>query len=328
MKYFNAHCHLELGWLRGALPQGVPFCDWLKLLVAEKRAVDPAASAASANAGIEELRRTGTVAIADIVAMDTSVAGLVSNDDMERILFREMIRFEEDQGAQAVAEALTRQGDAPEVAQRFKHALSPHAPYSTTGSLLRAAASEARSRGQWLCIHAAEMPEETEFMLHGTGPFAAYLAEVVERTGWRIPHRSSIEWLDANGALGPGTLLAHCNEVTDSDIALIVERGARVVVCPGTHVFFRRGRFPLERLVRAGVPCYLGTDSLASNEALDMGREVRLAQELAPGLDPNLVESLASAERAAEFMAAPLFPSRPGGVAMDSASLTERCDPS
>jgi cytosine/adenosine deaminase-related metal-dependent hydrolase len=318
MKYFNAHCHLELGWLRGKLPQGVPFCDWLKLLVVEKRNVDRAVSAAAANAGIEELRRTGTVAIGDIVAMDTSVAGLALEHDMERVLFREMIRFEEDQGAAAVAEAITRQADTSEVPARLMHALSPHAPYSTTGTLLRTAAAEAFARGQWLCIHAAEMPEETEFMLHGKGPFATYLGEVVERTGWRIPHQSSIEWLDANGALGPGTLLAHCNEVTDSDIALIVERGARVVVCPGTHVFFRRGAFPLERLVRAGVKCYLGTDSLASNEALDMAREVRLAQELSPGLDAGLVESLASAERAAEFMAAPLFPSRPGVVAVDS----------
>lgn len=327
MQYFNAHCHLELGWLRGVLPQGVPFCDWLRLLVPRKRAVDPAVSAASALLGIEELRRTGTVAIGDIVAMDTSVAGLALEHQMERILFREMIRFEEDQGATAVAEALKRQEDAPAQPAKLVHALSPHAPYSTTGALLRTAAAEAFARGQWLCIHAAETPEETEFMLHGTGPFAEYLAEVVERTGWRIPHQSSIEWLDANGALGPGTLLAHCNEVTDSDIALIVERGARVVVCPGTHVFFRRGAFPLERLVRAGVTCYLGTDSLASNEALDMAREVRLAQELSPGLDAQFVESLASADRAAEFMAAPVFPSRTGVASVEIEPRCEGRDP-
>jgi cytosine/adenosine deaminase-related metal-dependent hydrolase len=147
---------------------------------------------------------------------------------------------------------------------------------------------------------------------HG-GRSRTYLGEVVERTGWRIPHQSSIEWLDANGALGPGTLLAHCNEVTDSDIALIVERGARVVVCPGTHVYFRRGAFPLERLVRAGVPCYLGTDSLASNEALDMAREVRLAQELSPGLDAQSGRELGIGGARGGIYGGTAFPFTSGG---------------
>jgi len=58
---------------------------------------------------------------------------------------------------------------------------------------------------------------------------------------------------------------------------LLQESGTRAVVCPGTHVYFDRGEFPLRRLLEAGVPTYLGTDSLASNESLDMNREIDLA---------------------------------------------------
>jgi 5-methylthioadenosine/S-adenosylhomocysteine deaminase len=111
-----------------------------------------------------------------------------------------------------------------------------------------------------------------------------------------------IAWLDACNCLGPRTLLVHCNDLNDEDIRRIRARGASVVVCPGSHVYFHRGEFPLARLHSAGVPVYLGTDSLASNEDIDMAREVDLAAQLTPQLPRSVVESLASADRAAPLL--------------------------
>ena len=55
--------------------------------------------------------------------------------------------------------------------------------------------------------------------------------------------------------------------------------GCTLVHCPGCHQFFGRDPFPLERYQSAGVRLALGTDSWASNETLDMRREMRLARE-------------------------------------------------
>jgi 5-methylthioadenosine/S-adenosylhomocysteine deaminase len=58
------------------------------------------------------------------------------------------------------------------------------------------------------------------------------------------------------------------------------------VHCPGTHRFFGRPPVPLEHYRRAGVPVALGTDSPASNEALDMRRELVLLRAAFPRLSP------------------------------------------
>lgn len=297
--YFNAHCHLELGFLRGVVPPGLPFVDWLQHIVAHKRMVTTEVSAESVRAGIAELRAGGTTAIADILAMDTADAALEEATDLRRVLFREVIRFDpaaaEEVLAQVPARRTAQEGDG------LRHGLSPHAPYTITEPLLRGAVRDAQARGEWLCIHAAETPEETEMLLHGRGRLHEFLRERVLPPDWTAPGLRPVQWLDALRALGPRTLLVHCNDVDGEDIPLLARSGTSVVLCPGTHVFFARGAFPLRRLLDAGVRCFLGTDSLASNERLDMTREVELAMELTPGVRREIIEDLASAARAECF---------------------------
>ena len=52
--------------------------------------------------------------------------------------------------------------------------------------------------------------------------------------------------------------------------------------CPGSHLFFGHEPHPASKLLAAGVPVALGTDSLASNAGLSMLREVRLAAQACP----------------------------------------------
>ena len=60
------------------------------------------------------------------------------------------------------------------------------------------------------------------------------------------------------------------------------------------HRFFDRPPFPLERYRRAGVPVALGTDSLASNQDLDLRQEARLLLEGRPELSPIEVLGMAT----------------------------------
>ena len=62
--------------------------------------------------------------------------------------------------------------------------------------------------------------------------------------------------------------------------------GAILVHCPGCHAWFGREPFPLDRYLNAGVPIALGTDSLASNDDLDLLREAGMLRRAAPGLSP------------------------------------------
>jgi cytosine/adenosine deaminase-related metal-dependent hydrolase len=295
--YFNAHCHLELSHLKGRIPSGLSFVEWLRRLVALKRATTREESEAGARAGLARLRETGTTAVLDILSLDSSIQPLRewSAGGSGALLLWELLRFDPDQ-----AESLLKDRLAARPAD-LRHGLSPHAPYTTSEALLRGAAREVAARSEWLCIHAAETAEETEMMLHGSGPLHEFLAPFLP-AGWKPPGMRPIAWLAACGCLGPRTLLVHCNDLESDDVEAIRRSGAHAVVCPGTHVYFARGPFPLKRLLDAGIPVHLGTDSLASNADLDMEREVRLAVELSPGVDPEVIRSLALAPRAAGFL--------------------------
>lgn len=131
-------------------------------------------------------------------------------------------------------------------------------------------------------------------MLHGRGALHEFLRDRgLLPDGWRPPGLRPVPYLESCGVLGPNTLLAHLNEIDDVDLGILRRTQARAVVCPGTHVYFDRGRFPLEQLLAAGIRTFLGTDSLASNDVLDMRREVDLACELAPAVERGVIERLA-----------------------------------
>ena len=98
------------------------------------------------------------------------------------------------------------------------------------------------------------------------------------------PHRLAgvrkIELENSLGVLGARPLLVHAIQVTDQEIDLVAKAGCAVTHCPRSNDRLSCGRTPLERYLAAGVPVYLGTDSLASSPSLDVREESEFAQAL------------------------------------------------
>ena len=293
--FLNAHCHLELSHLRGAIRPGLPFAQWLERVFAEKQARSAGDAIAAMDKATAEMRRNRIAAVWDIDRSGLAEAAW-ARSGIDALVFREIIDTRSETAEESLADRLH-----PEAPDGVRIGISPHAPYSTTPELLRASAREAKARGMWLCIHAAETPDETAMMTGGRGELFDFLvAKRFLPEDWRPPGLRPVPYLEANGVLGPRTLLAHLNDIGDEDLAILRRTGTKAAVCPGTHVYFDRGPFPLARLLEAGVPVFLGTDSLASNEALDMEREIALAQELSPGVAPEVIEELADLHRLKE----------------------------
>jgi cytosine/adenosine deaminase-related metal-dependent hydrolase len=86
-----------------------------------------------------------------------------------------------------------------------------------------------------------------------------------------------------------------------TDAALLAKRGASVVHCPRSHLYFRHDSLPLRRLRKAGVNLCLGTDSLASvcqtrrqKVELNMFEEMRAVAGLEPSFSPRQILELAT----------------------------------
>ena len=142
-------------------------------------------------------------------------------------------------------------------------ALAPCSPFSVTRELMAETAEFARARGVRLHTHMAETVEEEAFCLE---LFGVRPVEYLEELGW----------------LGDDVWLAHCVHLDEREIARFGETGHGRRALPVVERPARRGdRAGRCRCVRAGAPVGLGVDGAASNEAGELGGELRQALLLA-----------------------------------------------
>lgn len=142
--------------------------------------------------------------------------------------------------------------------RRARFYLGAHSPYSCTPGLLVEVKEHARRLGLPFVIHAAESRQEVEM--------------VKERYG-----RRPIEHLHALGVLDANTLLAHCVWPDEHEIELLAQSGAAVSHNPISNAKLASGVAPVMALRAAGVPVGLGTDSMLSNNALNLFQEMKFA---------------------------------------------------
>ncbi len=277
----NAHAHLELTLLAEKCPADRGFVAWIRALLRAKRALRAGDLARSVQRGSARLLETGTTTVGDIVSTEGGLRG--NRLGLRAVLYREVL----DAGDASRTEvALRFVRKALRVKSLITEGLAPHAPYSTGRALLRAAASLARRRKLPVTIHWAESPSEREWLEEGSGDFAGILSSSPGDTGLNL--------IEEAGLLDRGTSLVHGNDPARGELERIASAGSVVVHCPGTHRFFDRPSFPWLRYRRAGIEIALGTDSLASNEDLDLYREMAAFRRSAPAAAPADVWRMAT----------------------------------
>ena len=278
----NAHAHLELTGLAGRVPAGRGFVDWVRELVPAWRAEAASALVAAARLGADRLLASGCTAVGDI---DSTGAGgrVLAHHPLRSVVYREVLDLHDAARRRAALAALDR---APRSSRRFVAGISPHAPYSVSAELLAAAGLRASRRKLRVAVHWAETREEGDWLEAGEGSSGEFYA--------RTPPQPGLDRLEGAGLLGRSSTLVHGNDPRRDALARIAAAGASVVHCPGSHAFFARPPFPLMAYRAAGVPLALGTDSQASNEQLDMRREMALVRAAFPALDPREVWSWAT----------------------------------
>lgn len=73
----------------------------------------------------------------------------------------------------------------------------------------------------------------------------------------------------------------HCVWFREEDFGIFRERGLYAVTCPGSNTKLASGIAPVAEFLRRGIPVAVGTDGPASNNCLDMFREMFLVTGLA-----------------------------------------------
>lgn len=316
----NAHCHLDYTGLRGRIPPPSSFTDWIGAINEAKRGMTETDYREAIAAGYEELRRWGTTSVFNLAAEPLLLHGL-PEPEVRTWWAPEMYDLRRP-ASELIAEAKGTIADfqltRPESRVRF--ALSPHSPYTASAKLYGRCAEEAGQRDWLLSTHVAESPEEAAMFREGKGALYDLLASVGRpMDDLEGPIFSS---LAKRGLIAPGWLLAHGNELEEADFELIEASHATgadrwsFVHCPRSHAYFGHRQFPWQRLQEVGARVILGTDSLASNDALNLFAEMRAARAAHPWLTPEQLLRTVTMEAAAALgMAGELGEITPGARA-------------
>ena len=271
----NAHTHLELTAMRGFL-EDLPFRRWLtRLTKARQEVMSGERVAASARVGIAEGLLAGITTFADTCESPVVHAAL-RDSGVRGIAFLEVFGPDPAQ-CSASLDGLRTKVDAlrPCDTTLVRTGVSPHAPYSVSDALFEATARYARESSLPIAVHAAESAAELQLVRDGAGPFA----DALTARGIAVAPRgrSTIDMLEQTGVLAGQPLLIHCVRVDDADMATMSRHHVGVAHCPASNAKLGHGIAPLAELLDAGIAVGLGSDSVASNNRMDLLDEARLA---------------------------------------------------
>lgn len=271
----NAHTHLELTVMRGFLEE-LPFFDWVRILTRARHFVlDDAALLDSARLGVAEGLIAGVTTFADTGNSSAPFDALIEAG-ARGVAYREVFGPDPAQCDASLAELDAKVREMRSRATPLvRVGVSPHAPYSVSDALFSAVADYARREQLPVAVHIAESDAESALVERAAGPFADFLRsrgiEVEPRA------RTPITLLERCGVLAGRPLLIHAVRADAPDIATIARHRCSVAHCPASNAKLGHGVAPLLELLDAGIAVGVGSDSMASNNRMDIAGEARLA---------------------------------------------------
>jgi len=286
---YNAHSHTSMGLLRG-YGENMTLQDWLtkKIFPFEDQLTDEDVYWSTMLCSLEMLR-FGIVSTTDMYMHALPIAEAFRDSGVKA---NSAICATVPSGAAYVGSV--RHQEALSVIRDFHGMddgrilidLALHAEYTTSERLVREVAEEAARLGKCrMQIHVSETASEVE--------------------GCRERHngKSPVEYLKDCGLFDIPTTAAHCVHLSPADIAILKEKGVTVATCPKSNLKLASGVCPVQELLDAGVNVALATDSVSSNNNLNMLGEMQLFALLHKGIsgDPTRIspkEALYAATRA------------------------------
>ncbi|MCD5409326.1 MAG: amidohydrolase family protein, partial [Methanocellales archaeon] len=224
--------------------------------------------------GCLEMIRSGTTAFADMYIKMDGAARAVKESGLRGALSYGMIELgDEEKGKEELEigiKFIKKWNGAAD--GRIMARYGPHAPNTCSPDFLTRIRERAYKDGVGIHIHLAETEMETD--------------EMEARHGMR-----PVRLLDEIGFLGPDVLAAHCVWLSDDDIKILKKSDVKIAHNPSSNMKLASGVAPVPECINNGIVVGIGTDGCASNNALDMFHEMKMAALLhkVHKLDPTVI---------------------------------------
>lgn len=271
----NAHCHLELSHMNGKIPKKTGLPDFLSTVMSQRQEKDEKIQQTMAEAD-RMMHENGIQAVGDHVNSSVS-ARIKASSPIHYHTFVEIIGMAEDN----VQEKIDYARDIEYYFDQYHSSITPHAPYSCSDALLKCFAKSV-SIENIISMHNQESEEENKLFRYGTGGFIDFYKKNTIPYPFIKPRRkSSLQYYAALLPRDNKLILVHNTFTSFKDMAYMARRGHDVYycLCPKANLYIE-GRLPKIRdFSMSKQKIVVGTDSLASNDTLDILEELKVIQQ-------------------------------------------------
>ena len=288
--FVNAHCHVELSHLHGKFRKGTGMAGFIDQINELRDWAGHDVKVELTRRWMDKMWNDGVSAMADISNDDSSFEVKKSHPMYTRT-FLEVFGSEPEMCDGVMTDVKELHKKASEAG--IDAAPTPHSCYTMSPQLLSASAYAGLESG-FLSYHSQESQEEEDLLMSGSG--AMY--ENRKRSGMSTPPvtgESSLKYfLDRLAAVAPAPyeehiLLVHnvCLKQDDIDALKKVMKHPYFAICPLSNIFIHNALPPVDLMRRNGLAIALGTDSLSSNDDLDIVKELVCLHEAFPEVSMN-----------------------------------------
>ena len=295
--FVNAHCHVELSHLHKKFRKGTGMAGFIDQINELRDWAGREEKAELVKEWMDKMWADGVSAMADI-SNDDSSFDVKASHSMYTRTFLEVFGSEPHmcEGVMDDVRALHQVASS----KGIDAAPTPHSCYTMSPQLLSASAA-AGLEGGYLSYHSQESQEEEDLLMNGSG--AMYENRV--RNNMSTPPvtgESSLKYFidrlaDARSApYMEHILLVHnvCLKQDDIDAARKVMKNVYWAVCPLSNIFIHDALPPVPLMRKNGLDIAIGTDSLSSNDDLNMIGEIACLHRNFPEVPMNEIFTWAS----------------------------------
>ena len=268
----NCHTHSAMTGLRG-IRDDSNLHEWLEDYIWPAEAeFTPEMTTKAVKEALTEMLQSGTTTFNDMYnpnGVDIAEIYEAVKASKMRCYFSPTLFSSE---AETTKEAITRTRAIIETIKGYqdpnlKVMVAPHSPYSCSRDLLESSLELAKEENIPLHIHVAETQEESGIILKRYG-------------------KRPLAFLDELGYLDHKAVFAHGVELNEAEITRLADSQVAIAHNPISNLKLASGIAPVVQLQKAGVAVGIATDSVASNNNLDMfeeGRTAALLQKMKNG---------------------------------------------
>lgn len=275
--FVNAHCHLELSHLKGKFRKGTGMAGFIDQINELRDFTSVENKKAAAAKWLDILWKQGVSAMADISNCDETFQ-IKSQSPLYTRSFLEVFGTEPEDCDAIIADV--RKLAAEAASYGIDAAPTPHACYTMSPDLVTAASAEGLASG-FLSYHSEESDEEEALLISGTGALADNYHGRHLSTPPVTGKPSLMYFVDRllkvhEPPFDEHILLVHnvCLTREALDYALKYLKNVWWAICPLSNIFIHNALPPIALMRENGLKIALGTDSLSSNDTLDMVAEM------------------------------------------------------